>query len=152
MPFPLEDRQYVGTVLWERMDNGNFFVCSTTSPQPEYPPADGFVQINTTRAITIRQTGPRRSSVECVVHMDMGGAIPSWVNTRITVPTMKSVPISMQQYVCEEAAAVQMSTNLARAGTSRSSAPPPTSMRETGWSLGASSTTSCRRSGRTPTS
>ena len=153
MPYPLEDREYVFIALWEQMENGDFFMCNTTMTHPEFPPADGVVQMDTTTVFTVRQAGPRCSSVVCVAHMDMGGSIPSWVNTRITVPTMKSVPISIQQYVCKEKLPLlQVSTNITRVGTSLSSAPPPTSTRETGWSSAASSTTSCRSLGRTMTS
>ena len=99
MPYPLEDREWVFIALWEQMENGDFFMCNTTMTHPEFPPADGVVQMNGTRAFTLRQDGPRLTSVEVVGHMDMGGSIPNWVNTRITVPIMKSVPISIQQYV-----------------------------------------------------
>jgi hypothetical protein len=81
------------------MENGNFFLCQTSNPHPEFPPADGVVQIDLKRAITLRRVGPRCSSVEVVGSINMGGAIPSWVNTRITIPTMKSTSVSIQQYV-----------------------------------------------------
>jgi hypothetical protein len=97
MPYPLEDRQNVFIIMWERMENGSYFICMNTTTHSEFPPDDGVVQMDTTRAFKIRPVGPRCSSVEVVTHMDMGGAIPSWVNTRITVPTMKSAPISIQQ-------------------------------------------------------
>jgi hypothetical protein len=101
MPYPLEDREFVGITLWEQMKNGDFFICQTTTTHPDFPPADGVVEMDVMRAYTIRQRGPRCSSVEAVARVDMGGAIPHWVNARITIPTMKSVPISIQQYVAK---------------------------------------------------
>ena len=105
MPYPLEDRELVFITLWERMANGEYFICTTTTTHPEFPPAEGAVLVDMARSVAIRQVGPRRTSMEIVALMDMGGAIPSWVNTRITVPTMKSAPISIQQYVRENATA-----------------------------------------------
>jgi hypothetical protein len=101
MPYPLADREYIDITLWEKMENGDFFIFSINTTHPEFPPAEGVVPLDCSRAITIRQTGPRCSSVESVSHADLGGAIPSWVNTRVTVPTMKSSSISIQQYVRE---------------------------------------------------
>jgi hypothetical protein len=101
MPYPLEDREWVGITRWEQMKNGNYVIVQDTTMHPEFPPADGVVQVDLTRVFTVRQAGPRCSSVVCVAHMDMGGSIPNWINTRITVPTMKSTPISIQQYVRE---------------------------------------------------
>jgi hypothetical protein len=153
MPYPLEDREWVGITLWEQMENGDYFICETTTTHPEFPPAHGVVQIDVTRSFTVRQVGPRLCSVELVGHMDMGGAIPSWVNIRITIPVMKNTPLSTQQYVREGLPPLlRTPANRARAGTSRSSAPPTTSTKETGWSSGASSTTTSARSRTTLTS
>ena len=99
MPYPLEDRELVFVSLWEQLGDNDYFVAQTTTEHPEFPPADDVVQVDLTRTFRICQVGPRRISVECVGYMDMCGSIPSWVNTRITIPTMKSAPISIQQYV-----------------------------------------------------
>jgi hypothetical protein len=93
-PYPLRDREYVSITLWERMESGGYFVCQTTTTHPDHPPADGVVQMDISKAFTLHQSSFRRTSVEIVAHMDMGGRIPGWVNTRITIPTMKTAPIS----------------------------------------------------------
>jgi hypothetical protein len=107
MPYLLEDREWVGITLWERMENGDYFMCQqrTDEAHPDFPRADGIIQMDMERAFTIVQTGPRCSSVELVTRVNMGGALPSWVNSRITIPNLKSVPIAIQQYVREGAAA-----------------------------------------------
>ena len=101
MPYPLEDRELVFISLWERLENNDYFVVQTTTEHPEFPPADDVVQMELTRTFRVCQVGPRRISVEVVAYMDMGGSIPTWVNTRITIPSMSKSSIGIQLYVCE---------------------------------------------------
>ena len=101
MPYPLEDRELVSIYLWERLMNNDYFLVQTTTEHPEFPPADDVVQMELTRTVRICQVGPRRISVESVGYMDMCGSIPSWVNTRITIPSMSKSSIGIQLYVCE---------------------------------------------------
>ncbi|GMI57493.1 hypothetical protein TeGR_g264, partial [Tetraparma gracilis] len=94
-PQPFQDRAIVIKILWEKLDDDNFFVSQVASTHDSVPVPVNAMPASITRFIKLTRIGPSLTKYELVGSMNLNGSIPAHINKIVTVPYITRLPVNL---------------------------------------------------------
>jgi hypothetical protein len=98
---PFRNRTFLQALVWKRLSDTQYVWCaSPVADHPSVAPSDEShaVRAEGTRVLRFTLVGDNVTSVEYACTLDLKGSFPAWLTTKIALPTLMHLPLTLQQY------------------------------------------------------